>query len=64
MIVGIIRRKPVLTHASCGMLASVNSANSVKTYTATTAAAAFGKLPGKLPTYLPACNVPKPDVDK
>jgi len=34
VIVGIIRRKPVLTHASIifgGMLASVNLANSVKT---------------------------------
>ena len=33
MIVGVIRRKPVLTHASIvceGMLASVNSVNSVK----------------------------------
>ena len=33
VIVGIIRRKPVLTHASIvceGMLASVNSVNSVK----------------------------------
>jgi len=32
VIVGVIRRKPVLTHASIvceGMLASVNSANSV-----------------------------------
>ena len=33
VIVGVIRRKPVLTHASIvceGMLASVNSVNSVK----------------------------------
>jgi len=34
VIVGVIRRKPVLTHASIvceGMLASVNSVNSVNT---------------------------------
>ena len=40
VIVGVIRRKPVLTHASIvceGMLASVNSVNSVNT--ATTSAA-------------------------
>jgi len=35
VIVGVIRRKPVLTHASIvceGMLASVNSVNSVNTF--------------------------------
>ena len=35
VIVGVIRRKPVLTHASIvceGMLASVNSVNSVNSF--------------------------------
>ena len=55
VIVGVIRRKPVLTHASIvceGMLASVNSVNSVKK-SGTALAVSAGAAASRLRQYNP-----------